>query len=400
MVNYIAFAVPVFGAMIAGEILWARARKASVYRLNDAVNDLSMGIGQQLIVLFTTALKLGAYAQLEQRSGLIDISVGSWIWWLIAMVGYDCIYYWFHRASHEINFLWAAHGVHHQSEEYNLAVALRQSWFQHLFSFFFFLPMALLGVPVLMFAVVAGVDLLYQFWIHTRLIDRMPRFGLVFNTPSHHRVHHGTQPEYIDRNHAGMFIIWDKIFGTFQAEKAPPIYGLVKPLDSWNPVWANVHLWVTMVRRAVATARWSDKVRVFLKGPGWRAPDEPEYTGKKTTDPGYRSYDPPLTRREQGYVVSQFSLVLLASLYLLAFFTQLPVGQQLVLSVGVLATLTTVGAVMDHRRWALGADLVRNGALVGAAFWAAPAWLALVVTGIAGASAACLIFGVGRSRPS
>ncbi len=194
-VDYIVVAIPVFFALIGVELIVARWQGRSVYRLNDSVSDLSCGIVQQLVgVAFKTALFAG-YIGVFENHRLLQIQVQSTAAWVVCFVGVDFLYYWFHRKSHEINALWAAHVVHHQSEEYNLAVALRQGAFQQGFSWIFYLPLALVGFPPLMFLTLSSFNTLYQFWIHTRTIDRLRPLEWVFNTPSNHRVHHARNPK-------------------------------------------------------------------------------------------------------------------------------------------------------------------------------------------------------------
>ncbi len=160
--------------------------------------------------------------------------------------------------------------MHHSSEDYNLAVALRQGAFQGLFSWVFYLPLAFVGFPPSWFAAIMSFNLLYQFWIHTRTIKTLGPLEWVLNTPSHHRVHHARNPKYLDRNYAGTLIIWDRMFGTFQAEEEEPVYGLTKPLDSWNPLWANLHVWRDLFRDAWLAPRWIDKLRIWFMPQGWR----------------------------------------------------------------------------------------------------------------------------------
>ena len=215
--NLIVLAIPVFFLLIVIEFAatWRAERRA--YRLADAVNDLSCGILQQLIELFLKTLLFGGYVYIYERWRVASLSASSALVWAACLVGVDFLYYWFHRTSHEVGAVWAAHVVHHQSEDFNLAVALRQGAFQGAFSWVFYLPLALLGFPPLVFLTVSSVNTLYQFWIHTETIRSLGPLEWVFNTPSHHRVHHGRNPEYIDRNHAGMFIVWDRMFGTYRA---------------------------------------------------------------------------------------------------------------------------------------------------------------------------------------
>ena len=174
----------------------------------------------------------------------------KWVAAIGLLFGVDFCFYWFHRIAHEYAAPWATHVVHHQSEEYNLAVALRQSAFEGCFAWVFYLPLAVIGFPPIWYVSMKAINLLYQFWIHTEAIDRLGPLEWVMNTPSHHRVHHARNPKYLDKNYAGMFIIWDRMFGTFQPEEEQPVYGITKPLQSWNPLWANLAAWVELFEDA------------------------------------------------------------------------------------------------------------------------------------------------------
>ena len=208
---------------------------------------MSCGIGSQVSGLFLKALTVLAYIKLYEISPLKGKIPNAWWVWVALFVGVDFFYYWFHRLAHEISIMWGSHAVHHQSEEYNLTVALRQAWYQGAFSFVFYLPLAIMGFRPEMFFVISALVTLYQFWIHTKLINKMPApFEYIFNTPSHHRVHHGVNPQYIDKNHAGTLIIWDRMFGTFEPEVEEVVYGITKQSKSWNPIWLNFEYWVDL----------------------------------------------------------------------------------------------------------------------------------------------------------
>jgi sterol desaturase/sphingolipid hydroxylase (fatty acid hydroxylase superfamily) len=248
--NYIVLAIPVFLLLILLELVITRLQEKDYYRLSDSISDLGCGILQQLLELLVKTGLFAGYLFLYGRYRLFDMASASVAVWIACFLGVDFLYYWFHRTSHEVNAFWAAHIVHHQSEEFNLSVALRQGAFQGTFSWIFYLPLAILGFPPLMFLSVTSVNTLYQFWIHTRVIGRLGPLEGVLNTPSNHRVHHGRDPKYIDRNHGGTLIVWDRLFGTYQAEEEEPVYGITKPLASWNPVWANLHYWAELLRSA------------------------------------------------------------------------------------------------------------------------------------------------------
>jgi len=270
----IAFAIPIFFGLIGVEHVLAKRRREKVYVFADSIADLSCGISEQVLSGWMTLLFLAPYAWLEHVAPW-HLPTNAWWTWVLGFVLVDHSYYWFHRFSHRVNFLWAQHKVHHQSEEYNLAVALRQEILGELGGgFLFYLPLALLGVPLSVFVVGKTLDTLYQFWIHTRLVKKLPApIEWIMNTPSHHRVHHGINPEYIDKNYAGVFIVWDRMFGTFVPEEREPAYGTVVPLRSFDAVWANVEPFVELCVEASRTKRWVDKLRVFVAPPEWRPAD-------------------------------------------------------------------------------------------------------------------------------
>jgi sterol desaturase/sphingolipid hydroxylase (fatty acid hydroxylase superfamily) len=251
--EYFVKAIPIFFLLILVEWIFSYFRGEEIYNPTDAINNLSCGILMQLVAVFGFTAMSAAYVRVYETVAPRHLAPSFWTW-IFILIGVDFFYYWFHRVSHRSAFFWASHVVHHQSEEYNLSVALRQSALGGFFSWVFYLPLAALGFPPEMFAVSYSVNLLYQFWIHTRAIKRLGALEWVLNTPSHHRVHHGRNPKYLDKNYAGALIVWDRWFGTFQPEEEEPTYGIVKPLRSWNPVWANFHVWVEILRRKAMPA--------------------------------------------------------------------------------------------------------------------------------------------------
>ena len=395
--RYIALAVPAFFLLIGAELLIARARGAAVYRLHDAVSSLSCGIGQQLLGVFVVVLQIGGYELVYRKTALISISPHQAGAWLALVPAIDLCYYAYHRASHRVNFLWAGHVVHHQSEEYNLATALRQSWFAGLFGWVFNLPLAVIGFPTQMFLVGATVNTLYQFWIHTRVVGRLGPLEAWLNTPSHHRVHHGVDPEYIDKNYAGMFIVWDRLFGTFRREEQEPTYGTVKPLASFNPWWANVEGWVRIGQMARATRRTRDKFLVWVMPPEWR----PEDLGGAVLVPevdrrGPRKYAVPSCRGLDRYLVVNLALITLASTAYLWFAESLPVRELVATAAVVLTGLLSSGALAEGKPWALPLELGRiaaSVAVVALLAWRATAFSEiLAVTALAAAALGIWVF--------
>jgi alkylglycerol monooxygenase len=247
MSDLIYLAIPVFIACILLELGYARLRGRTLYERRDTLACLAMGVGNVVVAAAVKTLTFGALWWAYQYR-VFDIPVNVWWAWALLIVAEDLCYYWFHRGHHEVRCLWAAHVNHHSSQRYNLAVALRQSWTTPVTGFWFWLPLPLLGFHPLMVLSAQGISLLYQFWIHTQTVTRLGPLEWVMNTPSHHRVHHGSNPQYLDRNYGGIFIVWDRLFGTFEPEREPVRYGLVKNIDSFNPLKIAFHEWLDMVR--------------------------------------------------------------------------------------------------------------------------------------------------------
>ena len=268
--NLIHYAIPFFVITVIIEIILTIKMKSDEYEFKDAGTSITMGLGNVAIGLFTKGLVLGIFLFLYQfRFFTIPF---AWWSWLILLFAEDFCYYWFHRISHESRFFWASHVVHHSSQKYNLSTALRQTWTGSFYSFVFWIPLILLGFHPIMVMAQMSISLIYQYWIHTELIIKMPKwFEAVFNTPSHHRVHHATNPQYLDRNHAGIFIIWDKLFGTYEPEIEKPTYGLVKNIETYNPVKVAFLEWKNMFADFFTSkTTFLNKLKYFVKPPGWK----------------------------------------------------------------------------------------------------------------------------------
>lgn len=268
--NPVDLAVPGFVLLVLLEMVWAWRKSPNSYEPRDTLTSLAMGLGSTVAGLLTAGLVGGAFLAVYEHR-LFEI---GWVWWawIACFVLDDLAYYWFHRTAHRVRWFWASHVNHHSSQHYNLSTALRQTWTGTIaFGFIFRLPLLLVGFPPAMILFCAGLNLIYQFWFHTEAVDKCPRwFEAVFNTPSHHRVHHATNPLYLDRNYAGVFIVWDRIFGTFQPELADqrPHYGIVKQLGSFNLLWVAFHEWIG-IARDVWNAPWGSKLGYLWRPPGW-----------------------------------------------------------------------------------------------------------------------------------
>ncbi len=269
--NPVDLAIPAFVLLIVAEMLVARVRNRSRYCPRDTLTSLMLGFGSTIAGVLSGGLVL-ALAMWVHQFRLFDIG-WHWGWFVLAFVLDDLAYYGFHRAAHRVRWFWASHVIHHSSQHYNLSTALRQTWTGFFsLAFIFRLPLFLIGFPPAMVFFVAGLNLVYQFWIHTEAIGRMPRwFEAVMNTPSHHRVHHATNARYLDRNYAGVFIVWDRMFGTFEGEREdePPRYGIVHNLPDFSVVRAAFHEWVGIARDVWTAPNWHARLRYLFAPPGW-----------------------------------------------------------------------------------------------------------------------------------
>jgi len=357
----VVLSIPLYFLLIGLELIWEAKKHKGVYRLNDAITNISCGVASQISVATWGVLSIAMYELVYQFASIGQIPV---TWWsnIILFLAVDFFYYWYHRASHEINFLWnTSHVVHHQSEDYNLSVALRQSSFGGVFSMVFYLPLAFIGFNTGAFLAVKGMNLIYQFWIHTEAINKMPRwFAFIFNTPSHHRVHHGRNPKYIDRNHAGTLIIWDRMFGTFQREEEKPTYGVTKPVKTWNPVWANVQPVIDMSRQVISTPGLINKVKVLFYKPGWQPEELGGYQPAPEIDPHYEKFDTAPAHKLSGYLIVQFILTMGITAGFLFNHTRFDPIVKGIFAAFIVLTIATFGMILENRKtWQI-IEIIRN----------------------------------------
>ena len=361
--NYVLYAIPFFFVLIGLELLVDRWRGVSTYRLADSINSLSAGVLSQVSGLLTKGLGLLTYGFAVQHLALFELSAQqTWVW-VLAFVLYDFCYYWNHRLGHERNVLWAAHSVHHQSEDYNLSTALRQTSSGFLFGWIFYLPLAVLGVPLLVFLTVAALNLLYQFWVHTRHVPKLGWYEWAFVTPSNHRAHHAQNAIYMDRNYGGVFILWDRLFGTFQEEldEEPVIFGVTTPLASWNPLWANLQFYVQLWRDATRASSWWDKLRIWFMPTGWRPADvAAKYPLSKPELSQFVKFEVPLSAGQKVYAGVQFALYLVGGTYLLAISESLTLGLLIASWAWVAFGLYSVGVWLENRPWARLLEVLRR----------------------------------------
>lgn len=363
----IVLAVPGYFVLMGLEGALNARKKLGLYALGDTLANLACGVYQQLLVTLLVLPLNAPYRLVYERLRATDWFAAHPGWaWAFAFVGADFFYYWFHRWSHENAVGWFSHVVHHQSERYNLSVALRQDAWQPLFSLWFFLPLALVGVPPAIFLSAYGVVIVYQFWIHTRLIDRLGVFEQVFNTPSHHRVHHGVDPQYLDKNYAGVFIVWDRWFGTFEPEGVAPTYGTIEALTSFNPAWAHWEYGAKLVDKMRAARSPLEALSVLWRGPGWMPGGAPSLN----TQDDFRArqaqalYNVESPRRARIEALAVFALAMVATLAVLARKDHGADLRNLTLSLVAGWNLANASGLVEAKAWARASTRAGLGAML------------------------------------
>ena len=350
--DLVVYAVPFFVLAIVVELVYGLRKGRNTFRLNDSVSSLFLGVLSQARRFVTLGVGGYVYYLVTKYFSLPLLDASHWFTWVLAFVLYDFCYYWLHRMGHERTILWAAHVAHHQSEDYNLTTALRQTSTGFLLGWIFYIPMFLLGVPAEVVVTVGSLNLIYQFWVHTEHIAKLGWYEWLFVTPSNHRVHHAQNDIYLDRNYGGVFIIWDRLFGTFQEEldEEPVVFGIRGPLHSWNPVRALTHIYVDMARDSWRTARWGDKLRVWVARTGWRPEDVAKRSPREKNDLShFHKYDPRVSTRVSLYAFFQ----LVAAVLLLNFMEGATLGYWSGVALWALLLATTVVTAL----WLEGRDV-------------------------------------------
>jgi len=356
------YAIPFFILLLLIEagIAWWRGEK--VIRSVDTLSSLSSGLTNVIKDVLGLTLIIVSYEWVEQHIGILDIKA-TWLVYVIAFIGIDFAGYWVHRLSHHVNYFWNTHIIHHSSEEFNLGCALRQS-ISNIFAItvFFLLPIAILGVPGEVVAIVAPLHLFAQYWYHTRLIGKMGFLEHVIVTPSHHRVHHAINTVYLDKNLSQIFIVWDKIFGTFQEEldEVPPVYGVTRPVRTWNPFLINfMHLW-TLMQDAWRTKSIRDKFRIWFMPTGWRPADvKDKHPLDSIKDPyTYEKFDTHLSPALQWWSWIQFTVTFLLMMYLFNYFGDIDWPGVLIYGGFLFLAIFSFTTLMDKRPWALWTEII------------------------------------------
>ena len=310
--DYITYAVPFFLLALLIELIYGIAINKNTYRLNDAISNLFMGTLRTANKLIIIGAAGYVFYLAETNFAIWRMDINSWFTWIFAFVIYDFFYYWFHRISHERQIFWASHVAHHQSEDYNLSTALRQTGTGAFVSWVFYIPMFLIGIPSYVFISVASLNLIYQFWVHSEHIPKLGWFENYFVTASNHRVHHAQNEQYIDKNYGGVFIIWDRMFGTHKIENEdePCIYGIRGTLNTFNPIWANLHVYVKIMREMWSSQDWKDKLYAPFARTGWspkRLPYQIEIDNFNAES--FKKFNPVISKQHKIYALFQYLFI-------------------------------------------------------------------------------------------
>ena len=361
----IFLAIPVFLLMIGAEMVYGLLKGKNNYRLNDTITSINIG----LISRFPTILNLGfqglTFSYIAKNLNLFQLPVNSIFTWIFAFILYDFLYYWMHRIHHEFKLLWATHVVHHHGEEFNLSTALRQTSTGFLWKWIFFLPILLVGIPSSVFVAVGGLNLIYQFWVHTEHIGKMGWYEKIFITPSNHRIHHAKNPEYIDRNYGGVFILWDRLFGTYCEERddLKPIYGTVVPLQSWNPFWANIEVFVSMIKDSYHTKMWQNKIKIWFAKTNWRPEDvEEKFPHEKSNQ--NNKFNPVFSQALLKFLWPQ--LIFIPFITLAVFFTLKNQSylETMIFGLLLISISIIISAILSNKQYSLIYEFIRSSIVI------------------------------------
>ena len=350
-----AWAVPLFLGLMGLEYLVARKTGKNYFGFANSVSNINVGIAERLLDTFTVGIFYFVYETLHTHFAVFNIQSGVLLWFSLLLLT-DFIWYWYHRLAHEVNFLWAAHVVHHQSDDFNYTVSARITVFQAFARMCFWAILPVIGFPPAMIISVQLVHGIYPFFIHTRTIPKLGFLEYIFVTPSHHRVHHASNEHYLDKNYGDVFIFWDKLFGTFIVEEEEPVYGLTKPLDSNSFLWQHFHFILEIIYTVKQTKGFGEKIKVIFGRPDKIDPAIRPQLEQKFLSPDKTGH---FTRRLHAYVVWQVValLVVLFSFLLLEYYV--PAFIQVCITLIIFLTLINTGAIMEQRRWVFNLEYAR-----------------------------------------
>ena len=353
----LVFVMPIFLLLIAIEKIYGHFKGYDTAPYMDTVSSVSSGMTNSVKDVLGISISILTYEWLESHIALFHLEATVWAY-IIAFICIDFYGYWSHRWAHQINFLWNKHAIHHSSEEFNLACALRQtiSNFVNLFTFLL-IPAAVLGVPSVVIAVTLPIHLFLQFWYHTKHIKKMGFLEKILVTPSHHRVHHAINPEYIDKNHSQIFIFWDKLFGTFQEEldEVPPVFGITRPAQTWNPIRINFQHLGLLISDAWRAKNWKDKLTIWFKPTGWRPENfEEKYPVTKISDVyHFEKYGTQHSKKLMYWSIFQALVTLLLITYMYDYIGTIGLPHVFVYGAFIFVTVYSYTELMDARKTAV-----------------------------------------------
>ena len=353
--NILAFAVPLFISLMLLEYFVAKKRKLDYFNLHNSIANISIGIAERMCDVLIAGTFYFVYDFIQRRYGVFNIKPGVLLW-IFLLLSTDFLWYWYHRLAHEINLLWAVHVVHHQSEDFNYTVSARITLMQAFVRTCFWAVLPLLGFPASMITTMLLIHGIYPFFIHTRLIGKLGILEYILVTPSHHRVHHACNEKYLDKNYGDVFIIWDKLFGTFQKEEEEPVYGLTKPLNTYSFLWQHFHFYIELWISFCSKKTIKEKLSVLFGRPDKidplvRARAEKIFRLEK----GSNAITAPLNR----YVIWQIILLLVSLFVFILFEKYCGAAFKAIIALVVLLTLINCGAIMERKKWVFHIELIR-----------------------------------------
>ena len=353
--NILAFAVPLFISLMLLEYFVAKKRKLDYFNLHNSIANISIGIAERMCDVLIAGTFYFVYDFIQRRYGVFNIKPGVLLW-IFLLLSTDFLWYWYHRLAHEINLLWAVHVVHHQSEDFNYTVSARITLMQAFVRTCFWAVLPLLGFPASMITTMLLIHGIYPFFIHTRLIGKLGILEYILVTPSHHRVHHASNEKYLDKNYGDVFIIWDKLFGTFQKEEEEPVYGLTKPLNTYSFLWQHFHFYIELWISFRSKKTIKDKLSVLFGRPDKIDPLVRERAEKIfRLEKGSNAITAPLNR----YVIWQIILLLVSLFVFILFEKYCGAAFKAIIALVVLLTLINCGAIMERKKWVFHIELIR-----------------------------------------
>jgi alkylglycerol monooxygenase len=358
--NTIAFAIPAIFILLGTEYFWTKRKGEKYFSFDSSISNISIGIAERLAQLFFAGYFLWVFQFVYGHFALLEIPVNVTSWLLLFLLT-DFLWYWYHRLSHEVNILWGAHIVHHQSEEFNLTVSFRITIFQAFIRLSFGLLLPLIGFPVSMVIVLVGTLGIYQFFIHTRTIDKLGWFEQILVTPSHHRVHHGSNVLYLDKNYGGMLIIWDRLFGTFQAETENVKYGLTKPVESSSFLWLHFHFWLELAANVRATGGFRNRLKILFGGPDTLPHDFEGKLRKRFLPSADKDAERIKSADNYPWLVAYVMLQIIGALtgLFLVYLFNFSFPVQFISSLLISITLINCGAILEQKSWIFLIEIIR-----------------------------------------